>query len=389
MTIPGSWLEEYLEATGLGARLTILAGRFPLPHASLEAALEISLEAYWLFGRFPLPEILEARILASIDSLKGSLLVRASGPSCGASGVALWQTNTRASLLYTIRAAWARAYAPAFASLSSFASQPVLQPAWPTIAVVERSAASTEELAGLELWSERLPDGQYLSMSPQDLAQSLEAAAAEAGGGERASKLAEIGAYSRYALGCSYNSVIAPSDPFEFLGLLSSGGTDTASLRERYLTLSHGSGRLEAQAYIDLATRSLALETDAVNTDKTVKVSTPLQASARHVRIQAQQLIGLPSSPGRAAGILRRTPGAVDEPLILACERFNPSLMALKPAAVIESQGGRLGSGALLARAAGIPCVSGVRDAAMFPDGIHVRLDGWLGLVSVGGDAGD
>ncbi len=119
MTLPGAWLEEYLEATALGSRLTILAGRFPLPTA------------------------LETRILASVDSLQGELLVRASGLSCGPSGLALWSAGTRAALLYAIRAAWSRAYAPAVGGV----------PVWPTIAVVERSAVPAEELAGLDRWT--------------------------------------------------------------------------------------------------------------------------------------------------------------------------------------------------------------------------------------------
>ncbi len=112
-------------------------------------------------------------------------------------------------------------------------------------------------------------------MAPRDLAQRLEAAAAE--GLENSARLADLGAYSRYALGCSYNSVIAPADPFEFLDLLSPGGTATEALRERYLALSQASGKAEAQAYIDLAERSLALEADAVQTNNAMKgTNTPL-----------------------------------------------------------------------------------------------------------------
>jgi len=109
--------------------------------------------------------------------------------------------------------------------------------------------------------------------------------------------------------------------------------------------------------------------------------------------VLAQQLIGSPSSPGRAAGILRLAPRAglgLEEggaqPLVLCCERFRPELLALKPVAVVESLGGRIGAGALLAREAGLPCVSGVRDAGLLREGVSVRVDGWLGLVSVASD---
>jgi phosphohistidine swiveling domain-containing protein len=419
--VPDAWLEEYLAYKGLGARLSILAGRFPMPPASLEAALELSLEAYWLFQRFPFPEDLAARILAATDAMEGELLVRASGPACGASGLELWPAGTRAALLNAIRAAWSRAYSPSAGRA----------PAWPTIAVLERGSAPASELALAEFWSERLSDGRSLGMAPRDLELKLESAAAGAGpvDGAEPAPLSEIGAYARYALGCSYNSMLAPDDPFEFLKLLSPGGTgDTggAALRERYLALSQASGRAEGQAYLELAARALALETRRAQADATRAVGDsygssslaapsyigappdkpfgpgaaalerglaalgPAPTSAGGHTIHAQQLIGSPSSPGRAAGVLGRAPGACQgageggaQALVLGCERFSPELLALKPVAVIESLGGRIGAGALLAREAGLPCVSGVRDAGMLPEGVSVRVDGWLGLVTV------
>ncbi len=424
MTLPGAWLEEYKAAHGLGARLNILAGRFPQPPASLEAALELSLEAYWLFQRYPFPEALETRILAATDAMEGELLVRASGPACGASGLELWSAGTRAALLNAIRAAWSRAYSPSAGRV----------PAWPTVAVLERGSAPALELALADIWSERLSDGRGLGMAPPDLEQELESAAARAGPGDgfKPAPLSEIGAYARYALGCSYNSVLAPDDPFEFLTLLAPGDTGAsggAALRERYLALSQASGRSQGQAYLELAARALALETRRAEGDAPRAVSDshgalslaalsfkgapparpsgpgaaslerglaalgPALASASGHRIHAQQLIGSPSSPGRAAGILRRAPGAGlgaegggAMALVLGCERFSPKLLALKPVAVIESLGGRIGAGALLAREAGLPCVSGVRDAGMLPEGASVRVDGWLGLVSVASD---
>lgn len=376
MILPGAWLEEYLATDGLGFRLANLADRFPLPHAGVEAALELSLEAYWLFQRFPLPQALEARILARLDELGGDLLIVASGLSCGASALELWSAGTRAALLSAIRTAWSRAYAPCVGRV----------PAWPTVAIVEQSSLSPGELAQADRWSERLVDGQCLGMSSRELESRFEAATT--GGG--VAELAEIGAYARYALGCNYNSLLAPEHPFEFLDLLGSGGTAGQALRERYLALSLAGGKTEGQAYIDLATRSLALEAAAIHEEpsRSASLAAPGISSLRNRddKVHAQQLIGSPSSPGRGAGRLRHAPCARADDLVLVCERFNQGLLALKPLAVIESQGGRLGVGALLARAAGIPCVSGVRDAGLLPDGIVVRVDGWLGLVSVASD---
>lgn len=421
MILPVAWLEEYLAFKGLGARLAILAGRFPLPPASLETALELSLEAYWLFQRFPLPEALEARILAAVDSLHGELLVRASGPACGASGLELWPADTRAALLNAIRAAWSRAYSPSAGSV----------PAWPAISILERGALPAGELALADSWSERLSDGRALGMAPQDLERSLEAAIAEIGDGPVPSELSELGPYTRYALGCSYNSLLVPDDPFEFLELLSPLSPGGVARRERYLALSRSGGKAEGQAYLELAARALAMESRGAEADasgaagysKAVSRSTelpsngatpagrsspdaatlerglaalgPAQPEARAASVRAQQLIGAPASPGRAAGILRREaasgqgaktvgPGA----FVLSCRRFHRGLLTLNPVAVIESQGGRIGAGAILAREAGLPCVSGVRDADILPDGSSVRVDGWLGLVSVAAASG-
>jgi phosphohistidine swiveling domain-containing protein len=421
VTLPGAWLEEYLAFKGLGARLAILSGRFPLPPASLEATLELSLEAYWLFQRFPFPEALEARILAAVDSLEGELLVRASGPACRSSGLELWSAGTRAALLNAIRGAWSRAYSPSAGRV----------PAWPAIAILERGRLPAGELALADSWSERTAGGGRLGMAPQDLLSKLQAALTGAGGEQGSAALYELGPYTRYALGCSYNGLLAPDDPFEFLELLSPPCPGVEALRQRYLALSQASGKGEGQAYLDLAGRSLAAETGtgpreaprppsaaendsaaiaalsakdappaqrsspgAPSLERSLAALGPASQEAPGARVHAQQLIGSPSSPGRATGILRRAPSAGQgaesgraESLVLSCERFHRGLLALKPAAVIESRGGRLGAGALLARAAGLPCVSGVRDAGILPEGSSVRVDGWLGLVSLAADS--
>jgi len=378
VTLPAEWLDEYLEAEGLGARLVIMAGRFPMPPASLEAALELSLEAYWLFQRFHLPRTLEERILDSVDALEGELLVRMSGPSCSPPGFELWSTGTRAELLSVIRAAWSRAYAPTVGSV----------PVWPTIAIVGRSSLSPDELLNIDRWSERLPDGQHQSMIPEDLARMLDEAERGTVG------MDEAGAYIRYAFGCSYNGVLAPADPFEFLKLLGPVDASAEALRERYLALSLASGKATGQAYLDLATRSLELHASAPRKEPlrsgALEALAPASPGLREEKVIAQQLIGSPSSPGRSAGTVRHVPGtsgtearAPAEPAVLVCECFVREYLSLRPVAVIESRGGRLGSGALLARAAGIPCVSGVRDAGLLQEGATVRVDGWLGLVSV------
>lgn len=57
--------------------------------------------------------------------------------------------------------------------------------------------------------------------------------------------------------------------------------------------------------------------------------------------------------------------------------------MMADPVAVLERGGSRLGLGALLARDAGIPCISGIGDLRMLPDGLPVMVDGHLGLATI------
>jgi len=403
VTLPGEWLDEYLSATGLGARLALLSGRFPESPSSVEAGLERSLEAQWLFQRVPLPESLEARMLVGFDALDGELLVRSAGPGCGSTGLELRSAGTRAALLGAIRTAWSRAWS----------SRPGGVPDGYAVAVVRRDSVSAGELALVDRYSERLTDGRLLGMDPRDLGPVLESAAA---GSDTSIPLSEIGAFARYALGCDYNRALAPENPYEFLDLLSARGEAGGRLRLRYLSPGRAGGGSGARARLELALRSLELEAIADERDGIDSLSgagRPAPAprppvpgdtapgtgsylpgspppAGRRERVHAQQLTGSPSSPGRADGMLYRArpqapgtgmprAGAV----ALACERFHRGHLALEPVAVIETLGGRLGSGAHLAREAGLPCVSGVRDALLLPEGVAVRVDGGLGLVSI------
>jgi len=392
VTIPDDWLRDYLAASGMDAHLAMLVGRYSAYQKNLEASLELSLEAAWLFQHHPLPEFLETRILASLDSVHGELLVRTgspdSGRSHGPSGVTLRSAGTRAGLLDAIRSAWARAFAPG--------AEPV--PSWPDVDIVERAALSSSELPLVDRWRESLPGGEVLDLAPLDLSLRLEAAAAGIG----TTTLPVVAAYARYALGCRYNSTLAPDDPFEFLELLVPGSKKAGTLRERYFRIERTMGRIDGQACTELAQRALELEWRLLGREQNQTGSTTTTGSriqdaptgmvsaGREAALVAQQLTGAPAAPGLATGVLHwvsggELPSSVPSPdaPVLVCDYFHGALLTLKPVAVVERQGGRLGAGALLARSVGIPCVSGVRDAGVLPEGSHVRVDGWLGLVSV------
>ena len=55
---------------------------------------------------------------------------------------------------------------------------------------------------------------------------------------------------------------------------------------------------------------------------------------------------------------------------------------------VVERRGGMLIHGAIIAREYGIPCVTGVSEATtLIPEGAPVTVDGFLGIVTIGGAA--
>lgn len=105
-----------------------------------------------------------------------------------------------------------------------------------------------------------------------------------------------------------------------------------------------------------------------------------------------RQLIGQPASPGLATGSVRCIFGRDDlgrlrQGEILVCDAIQPTMTHLVPLAggIVERRGGMLIHGAIIARELGIPCVNGVRDAALvLHNGDLVTVDGHLGIVTVG-----
>ncbi|MDZ4199842.1 MAG: PEP/pyruvate-binding domain-containing protein, partial [Kiritimatiellia bacterium] len=109
------------------------------------------------------------------------------------------------------------------------------------------------------------------------------------------------------------------------------------------------------------------------------------------VRIEPRQLVGQPAGPGIATGVARVVEGQ-EELLgfkrgeILVCDALSPTMTFVisLASAVVERRGGMLIHGAIIAREYGIPCVTGVPDAARsIRTGMHLTVDGYLGLVRV------
>jgi pyruvate,water dikinase len=109
------------------------------------------------------------------------------------------------------------------------------------------------------------------------------------------------------------------------------------------------------------------------------------------LRIRPRQLIGQPAGPGLARGRARVIRAHSDlahfaAGEVLVCDAVDPNMTFVVPlaAAVVERRGGMLIHGAIIAREYGLPCVTGVPDAAaLIRTGDELTVDGYLGIVTV------
>jgi pyruvate,water dikinase len=112
----------------------------------------------------------------------------------------------------------------------------------------------------------------------------------------------------------------------------------------------------------------------------------------RDPEITARQIVGQPAGHGIATGRARVIESAEDlfhfkAGEILVCDAVEPNMTFVVPLAggVVERRGGMLIHGAIIAREYGIPCVTGVPEAAeMINTGDKVTVDGYLGIVIIG-----
>jgi pyruvate,water dikinase len=160
------------------------------------------------------------------------------------------------------------------------------------------------------------------------------------------------------------------------------------------LALQEGRNRIKAR---DIATEDL-LEANEIIRALADKGYRPEgrkgkdQAAEQKSRsIKARQLLGQPAGPGIGRGIARVIGSATDLGLlkkgeILVCDAIDPNMTLVVPlaAGIVERRGGMLIHGAIIAREYGIPCVTGVTDAAtLIQTGEEVTVDGYLGIVTV------
>ncbi len=117
------------------------------------------------------------------------------------------------------------------------------------------------------------------------------------------------------------------------------------------------------------------------------------ETTALKTQIKARQLTGQPAARGIARGPCRliqdpRDLAAFQEGEILVVDAIDPNMTFVAPlaAAIVERRGGMLIHGAIIAREYGIPCVTGIPEAMkLIPSGQVITVDGYLGIVTLGG----
>ncbi len=390
--VPAALFHEYITETGLTVRLTLLRERLRPQQMTREQLWDLNLEIEHLFSTTPFPEALQLQLLQLLDSLGTELVVsvaRAGAlPESGAAEVEFMPAATRADALAAIRGAWARSLLWDATDAVAAGLEAGLQPLkrlQPEVTVIEAGDLSSEQRPRLGRRWERLPDGRYVELACEPLRELMQRVE-KSGTADRA---AADAAFVRYACGVIHNRLFAAPHPFAFFDRLARPAGSASDGRQELRALAERTIELEDQL-VSVADATCGLQAGTA-------VESAGGAAVDRDMLEPQQLVGSPAAAGCAAGRVW-LPGAADVSgtsgaedaagvgRVLVCERLSSRLLqqAGGVAAVVESTGGRVGLGALLALRAAIPCVSGVSDAALLPQGIYVRVDGYLGLVSVG-----
>jgi pyruvate,water dikinase len=123
--------------------------------------------------------------------------------------------------------------------------------------------------------------------------------------------------------------------------------------------------------------------------DYVPKKVTVTQVDETNFEVRPRQLVGQPASPGVVRGSAR----VIDSPSnlfefkageILVCDAVDPNMTFVVPlaAGIVERRGGMLIHGAIIAREYGLPCVTGIPNAAsLIHTGDELTVDGYLGIV--------
>jgi phosphohistidine swiveling domain-containing protein len=123
--------------------------------------------------------------------------------------------------------------------------------------------------------------------------------------------------------------------------------------------------------------------------DYVPKRVTVTQEGEFNFEVRPRQLVGQPASPGlvRASARVIGSPANLFEfkaGEILVCDAVDPNMTFVVPlaAGIVERRGGMLIHGAIIAREYGLPCVTGISNAAaLIHTGDELTVDGYLGIV--------
>ena len=159
--------------------------------------------------------------------------------------------------------------------------------------------------------------------------------------------------------------------------------------------LEEGTRRIESRSMSQIK----SVETDdllqAVQSEAPVHKAGPKDqpsSQRKAFSLKSRQIVGQPAGPGLAMGKARVVLDSSDlfnfqKGEILVCDAVDPGMTFVGPLAsgIVERRGGMLIHGAIIAREYGIPCVTGVPDAAnQIKTGDFITVDGHLGIVIIG-----
>jgi pyruvate,water dikinase len=119
--------------------------------------------------------------------------------------------------------------------------------------------------------------------------------------------------------------------------------------------------------------------------------SLPKAKTSHYEKVRVRQLIGQPAGPGVAVGKARvvnetKEVFGFKKGEILVCDSIDPNMTFVVPlaAGIVERRGGMLIHGAIIAREYGLPCITGVPNAAqLIKTGDNLTVDGYLGIVTL------
>jgi pyruvate,water dikinase len=159
-----------------------------------------------------------------------------------------------------------------------------------------------------------------------------------------------------------------------------------------YSVLSESKKRLGDHFEIDMQNLNIEEAIFALNNPDYKPVGKKhVEFKGKKFKVRQRQLTGQPAGQGLAIGKARviRNPEDLFEfksGEILVCDSIDPNMTFVVPMAggIVERRGGMLIHGAIIAREYGLPCITGVADAAdLIRTGQEIVVDGYLGIVTI------